>query len=62
MLKNYEITSESPCNNHCNLNRLLNICMGCNRKIEEITNWQNFSDEEKIKINKRLYMEKKNES
>ena len=43
---------QSPCINYCKLDD--NFCVGCGRSLYEIKNWENFSDKEKIEINKRL--------
>jgi len=45
-----EKTTKSPCIGVCQLNSNY-ICTGCGRNIDEIKNWKDFSDEEKIKIN-----------
>tara|TARA_R100001510_G_scaffold17285_1_gene14587 strand:+ start:274 stop:435 length:162 start_codon:yes stop_codon:yes gene_type:complete len=42
------ITVESPCIGLCELKD--NICIGCNRTDEQITNWEAMSQEEKEKV------------
>ena len=42
------ITIESPCIGLCELKD--NICIGCNRTVEQITNWETISQEEKEKV------------
>lgn len=39
---------DSPCVGVCELED--NVCVGCNRTVEEITNWEDMSDEDKLKI------------
>ena len=41
---------ESPCINICELDPNTNLCLGCNRTIEEITNWSTMNDSNKKKI------------
>lgn len=44
---------DSPCIGVCRLNKQ-QICDGCKRTSEEIENWLKYSDDEKLKIIKRL--------
>ena len=44
---------ESPCKNVCELDSNTGMCLGCNRTIEEIINWTQISEKEKIKIIKK---------
>lgn len=44
---------ESPCVNICILNPD-QICMGCGRSLDEITNWNKYTDEERSEIMKTL--------
>ena len=41
---------ESPCIAVCKIDYESGYCVGCNRTIEEITNWSSLSDSEKKKI------------
>ena len=41
---------ESPCINICKLDPNTDLCLGCNRTIEEITNWSTMNDSNKKKI------------
>ena len=41
---------ESPCINICELDPNTDLCLGCNRTIEEITNWSTMNDSNKKKI------------
>jgi len=38
---------DSPCIGVCELED--SVCVGCNRTVEEITNWEDMSDEDKLK-------------
>ena len=44
----------TPCLALCKINRETRTCEGCNRTIEEITNWSKYSDEERLVVMKRL--------
>lgn len=44
---------KSPCKNACELDPNTGLCLGCNRSIEEITNWSLKDNKEKIKIIKK---------
>ena len=44
---------KSPCKNVCELDLNTGLCLGCNRSIEEITNWSLKNNKEKIKIIKK---------
>ena len=41
---------KSPCVNVCKIDYESGYCIGCNRTIEEITNWGSFNDSQKKKI------------
>ena len=41
---------ESPCVAVCKIDHENGYCIGCNRTIEEITNWSSFNDIQKKKI------------
>ena len=44
---------KSPCKNVCELDPNTGFCLGCNRSIDEITNWSQKNDKEKIEIIKK---------
>ena len=44
--------SISPCINICKL--IDGVCVGCNRTIEKITEWEHYKDSEKESIVKHL--------
>ena len=44
---------KSPCVNVCKIDYESGYCLGCNRTIEEITNWNLKDDEQKIIITKK---------
>ena len=44
---------ESPCIGVCELKD--NICIGCNRTVEQITNWETMTDEQKEKVINALF-------
>ena len=55
---------KSPCINICSLDPNTNLCLGCGRSVEEISNWINLSKEEKktlikLKKNKTFKRNKK---
>ena len=41
---------KSPCIAVCKIDYESGYCIGCNRTIEEITNWSSFNDSQKKKI------------
>ena len=41
---------KSPCIDVCKIDYKSGYCIGCNRTIEEITNWSILSDQQKKKI------------
>ncbi len=43
----------SPCINICKMNSD-NICTGCKRTLEEISNWIYYSEQQRIKIMEEL--------
>jgi uncharacterized protein len=45
---------QSPCLKVCSMDPMHRICSGCGRTIQEIGNWMNFSDIERLAINKKL--------
>lgn len=48
----------TPCVGICVLEN--DICKGCNRTKEEITNWTKYSDEQRMTVMKRLGYGKRN--
>ena len=48
---------KSPCIAVCKIDYESGYCIGCNRTIEEITNWSGMSDSNKKKILKRVKSE-----
>ena len=54
---------KSPCINICSLDPNTNLCLGCGRSVEEISNWINLSKEEKktlIKLKKNKTFKRNN--
>lgn len=49
---------ESPCISICRYEN--EICVGCGRTVEEVTEWYNFTDKQKQKIIDRLEKETTN--
>ena len=45
---------KSPCIAVCKIDYESGYCLGCNRTIEEITDWSSLSDSEKKKIFQRI--------
>ena len=48
----------SPCIEVCQIDDKTTYCIGCLRTIEEISNWQSYSEKEKTSIIKSLSMRK----
>ncbi len=44
----------TPCNGKCFIDPDILLCVGCNRTSDEITNWGNYSEEQKKLIMKEL--------
>ena len=44
----------TPCVMICKMNANNYQCIGCHRTLEEITNWQHYTDEQKLKIMDRI--------
>jgi predicted Fe-S protein YdhL (DUF1289 family) len=44
----------TPCVAICVVDKITQICKGCGRTCEEISNWNSFSEEEKMKVMQRL--------
>lgn len=53
-----KISAKNPCTRDCEYDDD-NICIACKRTKEEIFEWGNYSDEERIKINTRIINNKK---
>lgn len=51
--------TNSPCVGLCELEKNGDICKGCFRTIDEITNWKMFSEKKKKQILKLLKKRKK---
>jgi predicted Fe-S protein YdhL (DUF1289 family) len=41
---------KSPCIDICTIDYKAGVCTGCNRTLEEITNWSSFNDIQKKKV------------
>lgn len=50
-----EITAECPCIGHCTTALGDDVCRSCHRTFEEVTRWPELCDEERIKINRRIF-------
>ena len=46
----------TPCKNICKIRN--DVCIGCNRTLDEIKNWSNFTDEQRNNIMKKTYTKK----
>jgi len=51
--------NNSPCVNNCILKS--NVCIGCGRTIDEIKEWSNLSEEDKIFLIETLKKRKEND-
>jgi len=49
-----EITAECPCVGHCTTALGDDVCRSCHRTFDEVTRWPELSDEERIRINRRI--------
>jgi predicted Fe-S protein YdhL (DUF1289 family) len=49
---------DSPCIGICKLDSTGRYCLGCFRLVEEISGWQQFSNEQKIKIMDKIKVRK----
>ena len=45
---------KSPCIDICTIDYKAGVCTGCNRTLEEITNWSSINDEQKKKILQKI--------
>ncbi|MEK7484578.1 MAG: DUF1289 domain-containing protein [Planctomycetota bacterium] len=50
----------SPCTGLCEMNTKSGYCKGCVRTIEEIMNWQKYTNLQRISIMKQLETRQKN--
>jgi predicted Fe-S protein YdhL (DUF1289 family) len=48
---------DSPCIRKCALDLEGNYCIGCNRTVEEISNWRHYSETDKLKVIERITQE-----
>jgi uncharacterized protein len=44
----------SPCQNICNLDPILNVCMTCKRTLQEIEDWSSYTQTERKAIMKKV--------
>ncbi len=51
-----ELTAKNPCVRDCEYDDD-NICLACHRSKKEIFEWGDYTDEERIEINKRIIEE-----
>lgn len=49
-----EVEIESPCVGVCTLDETTGFCLGCNRSADEIKNWWDKTNAEKIAVLKQL--------
>jgi uncharacterized protein len=52
-------TAECPCTGHCTTALGDDVCRSCHRTFDEVTRWLEFSDAERIQINRRIAQEKR---
>jgi predicted Fe-S protein YdhL (DUF1289 family) len=45
--------TKSPCNKNCKIDKN-QVCIGCGRTLNEISNWSRYPAKKKIEINYRL--------
>jgi len=50
--------TDSPCIGICSTSFGDEVCVGCGRRFDEVCRWNMMSDDEKRKINQRLYQER----
>lgn len=53
----YRKDRDNPCVAKCTT-LYTDVCLGCGRTSDEVSNWVTFSEEKKSEIWKRLYLEK----
>ena len=44
----------TPCQGICKMTQSNYKCIGCHRTLEEIANWQHYTDEQRLKIMDRV--------
>ena len=49
-----EVTSQCPCTGHCTTALGDDVCRSCLRTFEEVTRWPELTEEERIRINRRI--------
>lgn len=47
----------TPCQGICRIDPKLQQCVGCHRTRQEITDWQSYTDEQRLVVMQRLYYE-----
>jgi len=47
----------TPCQQICQIDPKSEKCVGCGRTREEITDWQAYTDEQRLDVMQRLYYE-----
>jgi predicted Fe-S protein YdhL (DUF1289 family) len=47
----------TPCQGICRIDPNSQQCVGCHRTRQEITDWQAYSDEQRLAVMQRLYYE-----
>jgi hypothetical protein len=52
------VTAECPCTGHCTTALGDDVCRSCHRTFDEVTRWLEFTDAERIQINRRIAQEK----
>ncbi|MCY3986302.1 MAG: DUF1289 domain-containing protein [Candidatus Dadabacteria bacterium] len=46
--------TNSPCNGICIMDEDTELCVGCLRTIEEIANWEEYSDEQRAEVLRKI--------
>jgi predicted Fe-S protein YdhL (DUF1289 family) len=54
----HEISSDCPCTGHCSTVLGDDVCRGCQRTLEEVIGWPQMSDEERRTVNRRIALER----
>lgn len=44
----------TPCIAICKIDSHTKVCTGCNRTVEQITNWKRYTDEQRLEVMKTL--------
>jgi predicted Fe-S protein YdhL (DUF1289 family) len=47
----------TPCQQICRIDPKSEKCIGCHRTRQEITDWQSYTDEQRLDVMQRLYYE-----